>query len=651
LNALYQDLLNQDINNVKIIAIGKGQYSADNSDWTDDNTIPVVNDPSPNDIWTNWGASQWDLFFLDLNGNYVEDFNINPWDYDAIYNTILGLLTSGCTDPEACNYDPDATEDDGSCLALDCEGVCGGSNIASFLCINGDSVCNPAECPLCDGEYTEIDNSCYYQSDLDALQDIIDLNGLNEETSGNDMDNGDGIFEPIELGGQVWFNNRLSRLSLYRSFGKLNYEISVIPESIGNLNELIFLDLDNNQIENLPDEFINLNLLETLWFGDGNPLNTIPTVIFQLINLTLLGIYDTNISEVPPEIGNLTNLTDLYLFNNHITTLPESIGSLMNLTLLNLSKNQLTTLPESICDLPESNNFDFRLNNICSIPSCMYWIQNQNCEEINCPDDLTELNGDCYFQGDVDVLQDIINVNESLSAIEPLEIVTGFPTLYPTWTNGRLTNLSLWYYLDIQLTTLPESIGNLSNLERLYLASNQLTTLPESIGNLSNLERLYLEGNQITTLPESFCNLSIDWGGTYEWGFNDSYFYFSIDNNNLCPPYPECIKDYVGEQDTTNCPIMAITDDILPINYNLYNSYPNPFNPTTTISFSIPKLGLATITAYDINGRKLETLTNEVLSIGNYSINWNASSYPSGVYLIRMDSRDFTQTQKVLLVK
>ena len=116
MNALYQDLLNQDINNVKIIAIGKGQYSSDNSNWTDVNTIPVVNDSSPNDTWTNWDASQRDLFFLDTNENYVEDFNITTWDYDAIFNTILGLLASGCTDPEVCNYDPNATEDDGSCV-------------------------------------------------------------------------------------------------------------------------------------------------------------------------------------------------------------------------------------------------------------------------------------------------------------------------------------------------------------------------------------------------------------------------------------------------------------------------------------------------------------------------------------------------------
>ena len=96
------------------------QYSSKNSNWTGDNSIPVVNDPSPNDAWSNWDASQRDLYFLDANGNYVEDFNITTWDYDAIYNTILGLLASGSTNFEDANYDLDATIDDGSCvLAID----------------------------------------------------------------------------------------------------------------------------------------------------------------------------------------------------------------------------------------------------------------------------------------------------------------------------------------------------------------------------------------------------------------------------------------------------------------------------------------------------------------------------------------------------
>ncbi len=100
---------------MQIITIGKEQYSSDNSNWTDDNTIPVLNDPSPsNNTWQSWGASQWDLFFLDHNGNYVENFNINTWDSDKIYNSILNII-SGCTDSESENYNSNATIDDGSC--------------------------------------------------------------------------------------------------------------------------------------------------------------------------------------------------------------------------------------------------------------------------------------------------------------------------------------------------------------------------------------------------------------------------------------------------------------------------------------------------------------------------------------------------------
>ena len=66
-------------------------FSNKNGNWTSGNSIPVLVDPSPYNVWTNWGADQWDLFFLDSNGNYVKDFNISTWDYDMIYSTILDL--------------------------------------------------------------------------------------------------------------------------------------------------------------------------------------------------------------------------------------------------------------------------------------------------------------------------------------------------------------------------------------------------------------------------------------------------------------------------------------------------------------------------------------------------------------------------------
>ena len=96
LDALYQDLVDQGIYNVIIIAIGREQYNANNSNWTVGNTIPVLVDPSPYNTWSSWGASQRDLFFLDADGSYHTDFNITSWNYNTIYNTILALLPE-CT--------------------------------------------------------------------------------------------------------------------------------------------------------------------------------------------------------------------------------------------------------------------------------------------------------------------------------------------------------------------------------------------------------------------------------------------------------------------------------------------------------------------------------------------------------------------------
>jgi hypothetical protein len=89
-------------------------------------------------------------------------------------------------------------------------------------------------------------------------------------------------------------------------------------------------------------------------------------------------------------------------------------------------------------------------------------------------------------------------------------------------------------------------VYSVENTTELNLRNNQLTgSIPPKIGNLTNLTNLYLSSNNLTgVIPESICNLNINLG--------DDYFYIS--NNQLCPPYPSCIEDYVGEQDTSYCP-------------------------------------------------------------------------------------------------
>ena len=90
---------------------------------------------------------------------------------------------------------------------------------------------------------------------------------------------------------------------------------------------------------------------------------------------------------------------------------------------------------------------------------------------------------------------------------------------------------------------------------------------------------------------------------------------------------------------------------IRPTEYVLYNIYPNPFNPVTNIIYGLSEYTIVQIVIFDLSGKQVELLVNEFQEVGFHSVDWNASSYPSGVYLIRMVSGDFIHTNKVVLVK
>ena len=88
-----------------------------------------------------------------------------------------------------------------------------------------------------------------------------------------------------------------------------------------------------------------------------------------------------------------------------------------------------------------------------------------------------------------------------------------------------------------------------------------------------------------------------------------------------------------------------------PKKFSFNPAYPNPFNPVTKITYGLPENTEIQIIIYDMGGTQVTSLVNTFQTAGYHTINWNASSYPSGVYLIRMESSEFTQTQKVVLVK
>jgi len=83
----------------------------------------------------------------------------------------------------------------------------------------------------------------------------------------------------------------------------------------------------------------------------------------------------------------------------------------------------------------------------------------------------------------------------------------------------------------------------------------------------------------------------------------------------------------------------------------LYRNYPNPFNPSTNIKFDIPKSSDVKLIIYDIAGREITKLVNEMLNAGSYEVSWDASNYTSGVYFYKLISENYIDTKKMVLIK
>jgi len=150
--------------------------------------------------------------------------------------------------------------------------------------------------------------------------------------------------------------------------------------------------------------------------------------------------------------------------------------------------------------------------------------------------------------------------------------------------------------------------------------------------------------------------------GTVNFGlfdvFDNDPLFCNLDSSNyyLAENSP-CIG--LGQNGTTagafgiGCSeIVAIDDKLLtPENFKLYLPYPNPFNPTTTIRFSVETQHTTSLGVYDITGRLIQNLMNGKIATGKHKIKWNAENISSGVYFVQLQNGNNVETQKLILLK
>jgi hypothetical protein len=96
-----------------------------------------------------------------------------------------------------------------------------------------------------------------------------------------------------------------------------------------------------------------------------------------------------------------------------------------------------------------------------------------------------------------------------------------------------------------------------------------------------------------------------------------------------------------------------VTKDVTDLHkdFALSQNYPNPFNPSTVISYSLPSSSNVKLVVYNAIGQTIKTLESGYKPAGNYSINFNASDLPSGIYFYKLEAGQFSQIKKMIIIK
>ena len=149
-----------------------------------------------------------------------------------------------------------------------------------------------------------------------------------------------------------------------------------------------------------------------------------------------------------------------------------------------------------------------------------------------CPENYYSIESECYNAGDMTILQELVG-NFAPSVLISME--------ESEWENSRLIHFHCQGC--ILESALPDSMGNLTELRELIISNTLLSGgLPESLFDLEYLDVMVLNDNRLSgTIPESVCNFEV------------GNMIIELDNNQFCPPFPECIEEYIGVQDTTQC--------------------------------------------------------------------------------------------------
>ena len=522
-------------NTVDEILVGYGEWDADqleivvasSVDFCDfaNTELPgfVQGNPIVIKIWDISEQIEYETLLTFSQGNS----NFEEASFAVISDLELGFL--GCTDLQACNFDPNATLNDESCtysepnydcngnctISIDCNGICGGDAIldecgicdgigASYQCLDGTMVCHSSDCT--DSQFPNPDLFNFVSSTGVGYYYITNayIDGLNLEN-----DDWIGAFNgDVCVGARKWDTDMCTN--------------NVCDIAVMGVNSL-----DDDTSEYMQN-------------GD------IPS----------FKIYD--ISE-----------------NSYYNAIPS---------------NNYEWESGGVFVIDNLNESDYYCN---ETPSCSGCLDTSAC---NYNSDAL-ISDTCYYIDDITLLTPIDN-----ELLELDELPGGSLTF--SWSE-----------------THESCIENPNYQIQIFNQSFDLILSEET-------------DNSIIDIPYDLLDIDISELNLYSWFVTGVNFFATSDT-------------YYFTIDPTSMSL----DDYMNGSFDLYNNYPNPFNPITEIGFSVPYHSFVNINVYDISGNFIDKLTENYYSAGSYKVYWDASNYPSGIYFYEMKTDNYVLKNKMTLIK
>jgi len=181
---------------------------------------------------------------------------------------------------------------------------------------------------------------------------------------------------------------------------------------------------------------------------------------------------------------------------------------------------------------------------------------------------------------------------------------------------------------------------------------------------VDNAGNVYVTGSSVSATNNDYATVKYNAAGQRQWAVRydgplhglDDALALAVDSagNVFVTGYsqgPEGNLDYLTIKYIAGTSGIEDAAPNISKRYQLYNNYPNPFNPTTTISFDLPVKSFVTLKVFDILGREVAAIISEQLPAGTHIRKWDAGNLPSGVYFYRIHAGAFTQTKKLVILR